>query len=176
MQRRGQPVLDHFRRIEIGESGMQGFELAEILENAFHELIHGLVPERWPTDERGQHAIGFGSLRIVLVHTGGNGRLWRNRACRHQLVDDRPGDGHQLCAATRRGVLDVGCRMADAVKKAVDLVVAQGGAVLVGLEFGGQREILQGPAQRAISYSSEARVPEPGLPTLKRLPFTSSNW
>ncbi len=71
-------------------------------------------------------------------------------------------------------VLDVGCRMADAVEESLDLVVAQGGAVLVGLEFGGQREILQGPAKRAISYSSEARVPEPGLPTLKRLPFTSS--
>jgi hypothetical protein len=64
--------------------------------------------------------------------------------------------------------------MADAVEEAVDLVVAQRGAVLVGLQLGGQREVDSFQPIASSSSSIEARVPEPGLPTLKRLPFRSS--
>ena len=70
-------------------------------------------------------------------------------AAAHELVDRRPGDGDELRAAGRGRVLDVGRRVADAVEEAVDLVVAERGAVLVGLEFGGEREVAGLPAHRA---------------------------
>src|SRR5690606_4717113 len=46
-------------------------------------------------------------------------------------------------------VLDVGRRVADEVDEAVDLAVAERGAVLVGLELGGEREVGKLPAHRA---------------------------
>ena len=66
--------------------------------------------------------------------------------------------------------------MADAIEEAVDLVVAERGALLVGLELGGEREVLALVQPICLSSSSiDASVPEPGLPILKRLPLKSVN-
>ena len=65
--------------------------------------------------------------------------------------------------------------MADAIEEAVDLVVAERGALLVGLELGGEREVALVQPICLSSSSIEASVPEPGLPILKRLPLKSSN-
>src|SRR5690606_11820547 len=53
---------------------------------------------------------------------------------------------HQLGAAGRGRILDVGRRVADAIEEAVDAVVAQRRAVFVGTQFRGQREVGRGPA------------------------------
>ena len=58
-----------------------------------------------------------------------------------QLVDSRAGDRNQLRAAGRGRILDVRCRTGNDEGKAVNLVVAQGRAMLVRLQLGGQRKI-----------------------------------
>ena len=63
--------------------------------------------------------------------------------------------------------------MAHTIEEAIDLVVAQGRAVLIGLELRGQAKVRQRPAHGTEHSSMEARVPDPGLPTLKRLPLKS---
>src|SRR5690606_5029288 len=59
---------------------------------------------------------------------------------------------HQLRAAGRSRILDVGRRVADAIEEAVDLAVAQRRAVFIGPQFRGQREIFQGPAHRGQQF------------------------
>ena len=54
---------------------------------------------------------------------------------RHELVDRGAGERNQLGAAGRGRVLDVRGRVTDAIEEAVDLVVAESRAVLVGFEL-----------------------------------------
>ena len=67
----------------------------------------------------------------------------------HELVGCGARDRDKLRAAGRGRILDVGRRMADRVEEAVDLVVAQGRAVLIGFQLGCEREIRQLPAHGA---------------------------
>src|SRR3546814_6215832 len=66
-----------------------------------------------------------------------------------QLVDGRGLKRNQLRAAAGGRVLDVGRRMSDAIEEAVGLVVAECRAMLVGLQFGSEREVLECPAHGA---------------------------
>ena len=62
------------------------------------------------------------------------------------MIDRGAGQRNQLGAAGGGRILDRRRRMADAIEEAVDLVVAERGALLVGLELGGEREVRLGPA------------------------------
>ena len=63
-----------------------------------------------------------------------------------QRIHRRPGQRDELGAAGDGRVLNRSRGMTDAVEESVDLVVAQRGALLVGLEFGREREVGPGPA------------------------------
>ncbi len=145
MQRCAQAVLDHALRREVGERRVQLLELVEVVEHGLGHGVHRVGRGLARRHHRGEHAVGVGGLRVVRVQAGGDGDLGVIGLVGHQLVHHRAGERHQLGAAGGGGVLDVGAGVAHAVEEPVHLAVAQGRTVLVGLQFGSEREIRELP-------------------------------
>ncbi len=169
MQRRREAVLHHVLRREIGERRMQALELVEIVEHRLHHLVHGIGRHLRRRHERGEHAIGFGVLRIVGIQAGRDRRLRIVGLALEQLVDLGALERYQLSAAGRRGILDVGARMADGVEETVDLAVAQRRTVLVGLQLGCEREFVGRPAERAQQFIHRRTCPRPRVADVEAL-------
>jgi len=123
------------------KGGVQLLEFLEVVEHRLHDRVHLLGGHFRRAHEGGEHAEGVGRLRVVGIEARGDRDLGIVRPLLHQAVDGRPGQRHQLGAAARGRVLDVGGGVAHRVEEAVDLAVAQCRAVLVGLQLGGEREV-----------------------------------
>ena len=138
MQRRRQAFIEHIHWIKVGEGRVQFLELLEVLENRRHQGVNDLIRHFFRADETGHDAEGFGRLRIVRVDAASDCRVGKVGIIPDQRVDRRAGNRHQPGAARSGWFLKIGGRAAHHIGKTIDPVVAQRGAMLVGLQLGSQ--------------------------------------